>query len=213
MCTVATVAAPASAARLAQRIDAILPQTQCRQCGYDGCQPYADAVAAGAPINRCTPGGDALIPILARLTGRAAISLDPTLVAPARLERAVIDETACIGCTLCIQACPVDAIVGGPKRMHAVLSAACTGCALCLPPCPVDCIAMQPAGRRWSLADADAARAAHRARNARLERDGHVERAAPTPGGGGVARELDATERRAAAAAALARARARRGLV
>ena len=129
---------------LAVRIDALLPQTQCGQCGHGGCQPYAEAVAAGAAINRCPPGGERLIRRLARLTGQPPLPLDTScgVQRPARV--AVIDESRCIGCTLCIQACPVDAIVGAPKLMHTVIEAHCTGCELCLPPCPVDCIALAP---------------------------------------------------------------------
>src|SRR5512144_3163815 len=143
---------------LAQRVDALLPQTQCRRCGYDGCTPYADAVAEGAAINRCPPGGDAVVAAIAALTDRPVVPLDPACGAHGPLEVARVDEAWCIGCTLCIAACPVDAIVGAAKRMHAVLPALCTGCALCVPPCPVDCIEMTPAGRVWSAADANEAR-------------------------------------------------------
>ena len=150
---------------LADAIDAALPQTQCRRCGYDGCRPYAEAVAAGAPINRCPPGGDALIATLAALTGRARRRARSGAAASrAPLDVARIDEATCIGCTLCIDACPVDAIVGAAKRMHTVLPALCTGCELCIPPCPVDCIAMVPAGRAWSREDARAARERYVAR-------------------------------------------------
>ena len=127
---------------LAVRLDSILPQTQCRRCGYDGCRPYAEAIVGGAAINRCPPGGDELIATIALITGRPPIGLDRTCGEPGRLTIARIDEASCIGCTLCIDACPVDAIVGAAKRMHTVLSALCTGCALCVPPCPVDCIEM-----------------------------------------------------------------------
>lgn len=131
---------------LAQRIDDLLPQTQCTQCGYGGCRPYAEAIAAGeARIDRCPPGGDEGVARLARLLGVAPRPLDPA-VGPARApQAAVIDEEACIGCTKCIQACPVDAIVGASRRMHTVISGWCTGCELCVPPCPVDCIALVPA--------------------------------------------------------------------
>lgn len=190
----------------AEAIDAALPQTQCRRCGYDGCRPYAEAVAAGAAINRCPPGGDALIATLARITGRAPVPLDKSCGETGALEVARIDETTCIGCTLCIDACPVDAIVGAAKRMHTVLPALCTGCALCVPPCPVDCIAMLPAGRAWSREDARAAREHYTARNLRLART-----AAPSPPR--ISAEHERQRRQAAVAAALSRARARRATV
>jgi len=125
------------------RIDAILPQTQCGQCNYAGCRPYAEAIAAGeAPINQCPPGGEAVIRELADLLGVEALPLNPENGVERPPTVAVIDEAVCIGCTLCIQACPVDAIVGASKQMHTVIEEECTGCDLCLPPCPVDCIEM-----------------------------------------------------------------------
>ncbi|MGH8215189.1 MAG: RnfABCDGE type electron transport complex subunit B [Rhodanobacteraceae bacterium] len=128
---------------LVARIDAALPQTQCGRCGYPACRPYAEAVARGnAAINRCPPGGAEGVRALARITRRPPLQLDPECGAEAPPRVAVIDEDACIGCTKCIQACPVDAIVGTAKLMHTVLADLCTGCELCLPPCPVDCIAM-----------------------------------------------------------------------
>jgi electron transport complex protein RnfB len=159
---------------LVDAIDALLPQTQCTKCGYAGCRPYAEAIAAGeAQINQCPPGGAAGIAKLAKLLGRPAIPLNPANGVERPLRVAVIDEQLCIGCTLCIQACPVDAIVGAAKRMHTVVPQWCTGCDLCLPPCPMDCIAMVEVGppRAWTQADASAARARYYARNARLERE------------------------------------------
>ncbi len=191
---------------LAARIDAALPQTQCGRCGHAGCRPYADAVAAGEAHNRCPPGGDALIAVLAALTGREPLPLDAAYGVAGPLNVARIDEAACIGCTLCIAACPVDAIAGAPKRRHTVVSAWCSGCALCLPPCPVDCIVLRPAGREWCPADAAAARSRHAAHRRRA---GHA-RAAPGAEGA-VPAPHDAATRRSAVAAALARARARRG--
>lgn len=166
---------------LADRIDTLLPQTQCTKCGYDGCRPYAQAMANGeAAINRCPPGGDVGMRALARLLGREPLPLDPACgQAPERLHIAVIDESHCIGCTLCIQACPVDAIVGANKLMHTIVPDLCTGCELCVAPCPVDCIAMVPAGREWSRSDADAARLRHARRRRRLEAL-HDEPAGPT---------------------------------
>ncbi len=125
------------------RINALLPQTQCAQCGYPGCRPYAEAIAGGeADINQCPPGGEAGIKALADLLGREAKPLNPDNGEEKPRAVAVIDEQICIGCTLCIQACPVDAIVGAPKLMHTVIETQCTGCDLCVPPCPVDCIDM-----------------------------------------------------------------------
>ena len=152
-------------------IDAVLPQTQCRQCGYDGCRPYAAAIAAGtAGIDRCPPGGDAGVIRLAAVTGRPIRPLDTTRGIAKPLASALIDEDLCIGCTLCIQACPVDAIVGGAKRLHDVVADLCTGCELCLPPCPVDCISLVPAGFAWTEDRAASARVRHQARATRLAR-------------------------------------------
>jgi len=126
------------------KIDSLLPQTQCGQCGYPGCRPYAEAIAAGnAEINKCAPGGETTILSLADLLGKDPVPLDESL--DEKLPSvAVIDEQLCIGCTLCIQACPVDAILGAAKQMHTVIDSECTGCELCIPPCPVDCIRMDP---------------------------------------------------------------------
>ena len=142
-------------------IDALLPQTQCTKCGYDGCRPYAEAIAAGeAEINQCPPGGSAGIDQLVRLLGRPALPLNSENGVEQPVRVAVIDEALCIGCTLCIPACPVDAIVGAAKRMHSVIASYCTGCDLCLPPCPMDCITMVPVEpvRAWPADDAHAAR-------------------------------------------------------
>jgi electron transport complex protein RnfB len=124
-------------------IDAVLPQTQCTKCGFAGCRPYAEAIAAGgAEINQCPPGGAAGIDRLARLTGRVVQPLNPANGVERPALVALIDESVCIGCTKCIQACPVDAIVGASKLMHSVIDAECSGCELCVAPCPVDCISM-----------------------------------------------------------------------
>ncbi|HKQ29967.1 MAG TPA: RnfABCDGE type electron transport complex subunit B [Burkholderiales bacterium] len=130
---------------LADRIDAWLPQTQCTRCGYPRCRDYADAVADGrADINRCPPGGETTLNALAGLLDVTVKALDPACGTHEMRTRAVIDEAVCIGCRKCIDACPVDAIVGAGKLMHTVIAAECNGCGLCVPPCPVDCIAMAP---------------------------------------------------------------------
>lgn len=136
---------------LVDQIDDILPQTQCGQCGYPGCRPYAEAIANGDDINKCPPGGEATIKKLAELLGVEAKPLNAAQeVAVKRV--AFIREEECIGCTKCIQACPVDAIVGASKQMHTVIADECTGCDLCVEPCPVDCIEMIPVtvtAERW----------------------------------------------------------------
>ncbi len=139
--------APAgSIARLADSIDALLPQTQCTRCGYAGCAPYAAAIASGeADINQCPPGGQATIDALAKLLGREASPLNPANGVEGPPLVALIDEARCIGCAKCLPACPVDAILGAHRYMHTVIAASCNGCELCLPPCPVDCIVMVPA--------------------------------------------------------------------
>jgi electron transport complex protein RnfB len=204
-------------ASLAQRIDALLPQTQCTRCGYPDCRSYADAIASGeAPLNQCPPGGAEGIRQLAALLGLPELPLNPEFGNEGPRRVVYIEEATCIGCTLCIQACPVDAIVGAPKRMHAVIEADCTGCELCLPVCPMDCIALEDASAgatgwaAWSTAQADAARARYVGRDARLSRDAREEderlNAKHQPALPQVAAE---DPKRAAIAAALARARLR----
>lgn len=126
-------------------LHALLPQTQCAQCGYPGCRPYAEAVLSGeADINQCAPGGDATVSAIARLLGRSSTEINPAYgrYQPGRVAQ--IDEPTCIGCTLCIEACPVDAILGAQRYTHTVITSECTGCELCIAPCPVDCISMLP---------------------------------------------------------------------
>ena len=133
---------------LASKIDELLPQTQCAQCGFPGCRPYAQAIADGeADINQCPPGGNDTIEQLAQLLDRPVIALNTEFGETKSEAVAFIDEPNCIGCTLCIHACPVDAIVGASKLMHTIIETDCTGCELCLPPCPVDCIQMIPTRR------------------------------------------------------------------
>lgn len=161
---------------LIQRIDALLPQTQCGKCGHPGCKPYAEGIALGEAINKCPPGGQETVVGLAHLLNVPVLDLDTTRgEAPAQV--AYIREAECIGCTKCIQACPVDAIVGAAKLMHSVIIDECTGCDLCVAPCPVDCISMMPVtGERtgwdaWSQEQADTARERHDYRKLRLERE------------------------------------------
>jgi electron transport complex protein RnfB len=199
---------------LADRIDALLPQTQCTQCGYPGCRPYAEAVARNeAGINQCPPGGDSGIRKLAALLGRPYTPLDPRNGVERPRRAAVIDESRCIGCTLCIQACPVDAIVGAPKLMHTVVTGLCSGCDLCLPPCPVDCIEMVPAtgaDANWDAARADAARERFERRERRLERE-RAERAERLSRRALRSKaDPEADRKRAVIQAAVERARARR---
>ena len=198
---------------LAEALNSALPQTQCTRCGFPDCRSYAHAMAVdAAPINQCPPGGQQGVARLARLTGRQVGPLNPAHGLESPRQRAVIDEAWCIGCTLCIDACPVDAIIGAPKLMHTVMAEHCTGCELCLPACPVDCIALLPASgtltgwAAWSDAQARAARERHAAHQHRVqrtadERDQHHE----SGGAQAAAPEL----KRAAVAAALAKARSR----
>lgn len=163
---------------LVDQIEDLLPQTQCTKCGYPACRPYAEAVADGeASYNQCPPGGAEGITRLASLLGKPVIPLNPVNGAERPRPVAVIDESICIGCTLCIQACPVDAIVGAGKQMHTVVPSLCTGCDLCVAPCPVDCISMvNVTGERtgwdaWSQQEADDARRRHDFRAMRLRRE------------------------------------------
>jgi electron transport complex protein RnfB len=135
-----------AAGGLAPAIDALLPQTQCRRCGFEGCLPYATALAhRETELNRCPPGGTHVIERLAALLGRPALPLDPACGSESPPQVAWIDEPACIGCARCLDDCPTDAIIGARKRMHTVIAGDCSGCGLCLPSCPVDCILMVPA--------------------------------------------------------------------
>jgi electron transport complex protein RnfB len=212
----------------AARLHAALPQTQCTRCGYPDCAGYAEAMAAGeAEINRCPPGGAEGIVRLAEITGRAPVALDPDVGVEGPRTLAVIDENWCIGCTLCMDACPTDAILGSNKRMHTVIERYCTGCELCVPVCPVDCIALVDAsGERtgwnaWSQAQADEARVRYESRRIRLIREEreHAERLErkaeakladlPALTQGAEGEEL--ARKKAVIEAALARARAKRG--
>ena len=177
--------------QLVTALDAILPQTQCRQCGFAGCRPYAAAIAEGrADINQCPPGGETGILKLSELMGISPKPLNPAHGVTKPRTVAFIHEHACIGCTLCIAACPVDAIVGATRQAHTVISDECTGCELCLAPCPMDCIVMMPpelraadgtgtiavTARGYPTEEdekkaADRARARHQFRSRRLERD------------------------------------------
>ena len=186
---------------LVDALNAALPQTQCTRCGYADCLGYAQAMAAGsADINQCPPGGAEGIARLAALTARSASPLNPANGAEGPRQLAVIEELECIGCTLCLQACPVDCIVGGPKAMHTVMNGLCTGCELCLPACPVDCISLVGVTgalggwQAWSAAQADVARQRHDFHTLRLERDAreHDERMA----GAALARAHPASQRR-----------------
>ena len=201
-----------SAPVAAERIDDALPQTQCQRCGYPDCAAYAVAIACdGAAINRCPPGGAEGIERLAHLTGRNALPLDAQQCGGEGPRGvAVIDEDWCIGCTLCLDACPTDAIAGVNKRMHTVIEAHCTGCELCIPACPVDCISMDEVtpGRSgwqaWSQAQADAARQRYRIHSERIKQDmgpGPETSAAAAP-------DAEQQRKRARIEAALARARA-----
>lgn len=160
---------------LINAIDALLPQTQCTKCGYQGCRPYAEAIAGGESINKCPPGGQTGIEKLSLLLKKPALPLDTSHgEEPTELTVAFIREAECIGCTKCIQACPVDAILGGAKLMHTVIADICTGCDLCVAPCPVDCIDMIPATNQLRTAKevqekADLSRERFNRRNRRLQ--------------------------------------------
>lgn len=221
---------------LAAVIDAALPQTQCTRCGYPDCATYARAIADGkASINQCPPGGDEGIARLARITGQSITTLNPDNGFEGPLTLAVIDENWCIGCTLCMKACPTDAIIGANKRMHTVMAEHCTGCELCIPVCPVDCISLENISgdatgwAAWSPALADHARQRY-ARHASRTRHGPAlapnARAAavaaeslsrslvpeaPAPNAQPAETPKVADPKQAIIAAALARARARRG--
>lgn len=204
---------------LAARIEAALPQTQCMRCGYPDCARYAHAVARGeADINQCPPGGAQGVARLAAITGRPELPLSALHGQEVPRAVAVIDENWCIGCTLCIKACPTDAILGLNKRMHSVMAMHCTGCELCLPACPVDCIQMENVSGQasgwaaWSALQAEQARMRYQSRQERLETEQQQqEQAMPEPADAalpGAPPPPDAKQ--AAIAAALARARAQR---
>jgi electron transport complex protein RnfB len=212
---------------LAQRLHAALPQTQCTRCGYPDCEAYATAIAAGeAAINQCPPGGAEGIRRLAALTGQPELPLNAAHGAEGPRALAVIDEDWCIGCTLCLKACPTDAILGLNKRMHTVIEPYCTGCELCIPVCPVDCISLENVtGERtgwqaWSEPQAAQALARYEARKARLAREEGEQAArleskaeaklADLPAQTHGAEGAEADRKRAIIEAALARARARR---
>jgi electron transport complex protein RnfB len=192
---------------LAARIHSALPQTQCTRCGYPDCAGYAQAIADGqAPINQCPPGGAEGIARLSAITSQAVVGLNPANGMEGPRALAVIDEDWCIGCTLCLDACPTDAILGANKQMHTVIEVHCTGCELCIPVCPVDCISLDNVtGDRtgwaaWSRTQADAALQRYQL---------HVSRTQKAPPAVAVAQPAD-THKKDTIAAALARARARR---
>ena len=211
-------------------IDAALPQTQCTRCGYPDCAGYAQAIASGeAPINQCSPGGQEGIERLARITGQSALPLNAEHGVEGPRHVAVIDEAWCIGCTLCIKACPTDAIVGANQRMHTVIAPWCTGCELCIPVCPVDCIGLDKVSEArtgwaaWSAGEAQTARQRYQVRQARLAREDQAHQArkmaeaeetladlaAHTKLPSGPDASAEAARKRAIIEAALAKAKAR----
>jgi Na+-translocating ferredoxin:NAD+ oxidoreductase subunit B len=194
-----------SSTTLAQRIDALLPQTQCTRCGYPACRDYANAIADDvADINQCPPGGARGIELLADLLDRQTKPLNPVNGIEKPREIALIDEEICIGCTKCIQACPVDAILGAAKVMHTIIVADCTGCELCIAPCPVDCIEMIPANdERDALELAPQFRQRYEAHLARVAREA-------TEAAEAVAQRKTTVESASAVSDAIARARARK---
>jgi electron transport complex protein RnfB len=214
----------------AERIHAALPQTQCTRCGYPDCAGYAQAIAAGeAEINQCPPGGAAGIVRLAAITGRDPVPLNPANGVEAPRTLAVIDEAWCIGCTLCLDACPTDAILGSNKLMHTVVEAYCTGCELCVPVCPVDCIALhnvtgdRTGWQAWSQADADQALTRyefHQSRTLRAKEENAIRlehkaqaKLADLPAQTHGAEGAEAERKRKVIEAALARARASKSRV
>lgn len=209
--------AEAPSGTVAARINDVLPQTQCTRCGYPDCMSYAEAIASGeAGINQCPPGGAEGIDRLSRLTGRLALPLDRQFGMEAPRAMAVIEEAWCIGCTLCLDACPTDAILGIHKRMHTVIEAHCTGCELCIPVCPVDCISLEvetpglSGWAAWSATQADQARqryAFHKIH--RPAREDAAAKQAQNASEGAPNVEVDAgVRKRSVVEAALARARA-----
>jgi Na+-translocating ferredoxin:NAD+ oxidoreductase subunit B len=201
-----------------QALNAALPQTQCTRCGYPSCMAYAQAIHAGeAQINQCPPGGNQGVARLAALTRRPALPLNPHHGQEGPRMLAVIDEQACIGCTLCIKACPVDSIFGAAKKMHTVIDAWCTGCELCLPACPVDCIELvnitpgQSGWNAWSPTQATQAQQRFEFHQLRLSRQDHErqQQLAANPLGAANAAPSD-EHKQAVLQAAMARARARR---
>ena len=230
-----TAPTPSTASGLFERINAALPQTQCTRCGYPDCAAYATAIAQGlAPINQCPPGGAEGVQRLSAITGQPALALNPANGMEGPRAVAIIDENWCIGCTLCIKACPTDAIMGSNKMMHTVIEPWCTGCELCIPVCPVDCISLENVtGERtgwaaWSEQDADTARNRYEIHSYRLNKGkGHspksLEKSAKPDDSGHLATEVPAASaaraetdpavadrKRAVIEAALARARAQR---
>ena len=212
---------------LADRIDALLPQTQCTRCGYPDCRAYAEAISkAEAGINQCPPGGAEGIERLAALTGQPAVPLSTQHGVEAPRTLAVIDENWCIGCTLCIKACPVDCIVGAPKQMHVIVNDQCTGCELCVPACPVDCISLvevTPGRSGWAAwSEPQAAEAHERYSFRKLRRHREVEenearqqarlqaKLADLPAATKLTEPSEIERKRAIIEAALARARAKR---
>jgi Na+-translocating ferredoxin:NAD+ oxidoreductase subunit B len=193
----------AEGSSLADRLEDALPQTQCTRCGYADCRAYAEAIAdGGADVNRCPPGGAEGVARLAHISGRVALPLDADCGVEVARAIAVIDEASCIGCALCLKACPVDAIVGAGKRMHTVIDVLCTGCELCIPVCPVDCIALVDTSgdatgwNAWSDTQAGTSRARYAAHQRRAAKEATTAAAASA-----------AASKQEAVAAAVARAR------